>query len=228
MPHRRSRLKLQHQDLAVNADVRAAKLDPDDIGDRPDIVRRDQRSGAIVVRQVYDKSSGAPLDAGYGYRWVTEDGDEVPEADVQLYTVRDDAEQPFSKHDPTVGSDRVLTADTWIPVAQVDEYLVESIYELYGEDDVDVAQLFALAEHIRDFDEAPVVPFVLQASLYRQWGIITPFFFDEEFSVIVRVTTKKIEPDHRMPRLTDTELEAARKRAEAEASPTLDQESPFE
>ena len=228
MPHRKSRLKLQHQDLAVNADVRAAKLDPEDIGDRPEIIRRDQRSGGLVVRQVYDKASGDPLEEGYGYRWVNEDGEEVPDEDVQLYAVSDDEEEPFSKHEPTVGADRVLTAETWIPVAQVDEYLVESIYELYGEDEVDIAQLYELAEHIRDFDEAPVVPFVLQSSIYRQWGIVTPFFFDDEFSLIVRVTTQKIEPEHRMELLTDTELEAARERAEAEAAPTLDQESPFE
>lgn len=228
MPHRKSRLKLQHQNLAVNADVRAAKLDPEAIGDRPDIVRRDQRTGGLVVRQLYDKATGDALEEGYGYRWVNEDGEEVPAEDVQLYAVEDDEEQPFSKHEPTVGSDRVLTADTWIPVAQVGEYLVESIYELYGEDDVDVAQLYELAEHIREFDEAPVVPFVLQASMYRQWGVITPFFFEDAFSLIVRVTTQKIEPDHRMPVLSADELEAARERAEAESAPTLEQESPFE
>jgi hypothetical protein len=228
MPHRKSRLKLKHQDLAINADVRAAKLDPDDIGERPEIVRRDEQSDTLVVRQVYDKASGDPLEEGYGYRWVNEDGEEVPAEDVQLYTVEDEVERPFSKHEPTVGSDRVLTADTWIPVAQVDEYLVENVYELYGEDEVDVAQCYELAEHIRDFDEAPVVPFVLSASIYRQWGVITPVFFEDEFSLIVRVTTRKIEPEHRMPTLTAAELEEAMERAETADAPPLEQESPFE
>lgn len=228
MPDRKSRLKLSHQDLAVNADVRTAKLDPEDIGDRPEIVRRDQQSGSLVVRQTYDKASGDPLEEGYGYRWITEDGEEVPTEDIQLYAVSDDEEQPFSKHEPTVGSDRVITADTWIPVAKVDEYLVESIYEVYAEDDIDIAQLYEVAEHIRDFDEAPVVPFVMGSSMYRQWGIITPFFFDGDFSLIVRVTTQKIEPEHRMPILSETELDDAREQAETEEAPTLEQDSPFD
>lgn len=228
MPHRKSRLKLKHQDLAVNADIRAAKLDPEDIGDDPEIIRRDERTGGLLVRQVYDKESGEPLEEGYGYRWVNEEGEEVPDEDVQLYAVGDEEERPFSKHEPTVGSERVLTAETWIPVAQVDEYLVEKVYELYGEDAVDVAQLFELAEHIRDFDEAPVVPFVLQASIYRKWGIVTPIFYDEEFALIVRVTTRKIEPEHRMAVRTQEEVEEARERAEMEEAPTLEQESPFE
>ena len=228
MAHRKSRLKLNHQDLAVNADVRAAKLDAEDIGDRPEIIQRDQQSGGLVVRQVYDKASGEPLEEGYGYRWLNEESEEVPSEDLQLYAVEDDEEKPFSKHEPTVGSDRVLTADTWIPVAQIDEYLVESIYELYGDDDVDIAQLYELAEHIRDFDVAPVVPFVLRSSKYRQWGIITPFFFEDEFSLIVRLTTQKIEPEHRMDILSDAELEEASEQAEKEKAPTLNQESPFE
>ena len=228
MAHRKTRLKLKHQDLAINADVRTAKLDPEDVGDRPEIVRRDERSGDLVVRQVYDKASGEALAAGYGYRWVTEDGEEVPEEDVQLYAIEGDEEVPFSRREPTVGGERVLTAETWIPVASVDEYLVEPSYECWGEGDVGVAQLFELAEHIRDFDEAPVVPWVLQPSLYRSWGILTPYFFEDEFSLIVRVTDRKIEAEHRMPMLTAEELEAARERAEREEAPPLEQETPFE
>lgn len=228
MAHRKTRLKLKHQDLAINADVRSAKLDPEDVGDRPEIVRRDEQTGSLVVRQVYDKASGEALEEGYGYRWVTEEGEEVPEEDVQLYAIEDDEEVPFSKHEPTVGGERVLTAETWIPVATVDEYLVEHVYEVWGEEDVDVAQLFELAEHIRDFDEAPVVPWVLQPSIYRSWGIITPVFFDEEFALIVRVTDRKIEPEHRMPALSAEELEEAREELEREEAPPLEQEAPFE
>lgn len=227
MPHRKTRLKLKHQDLAINADIRTAKLSPDDIVERPETVRRDETSGSLVVRQIYDKASGEPLEDGYGYRWVNEDGEEVPKEDIQLFAIEDDEEQPFSKHEPTLGADRTVSADTWIPVATIDEYLVEKIYEVWGDDDEDIAQLYELAEHIRDFDEAPVVPFVLQPAMYKKWGIITPFFYEDSFSLIVRVTEQKIEPEHHMPMLTAADVAGGKADEGEEDAPTLEQDSPF-
>ncbi len=226
MAYRKTRLKLKHQDLAINADIRTAKLSPDDLEERPEVIRRDEQTGSLVIRQLYDKSSGEPLEEGYGYRWVNEDGEEVPKEDIQLFAIEDGEEQPFSLHEPTLGSDRTLSAETWIPVATIDEYLVDKIYELWGDDEEDIAQLYELAEHIREFDEAPVVPFVMQPAQYKSWGIITPFFFEDTFSLIIRVTDQKIEPEHQMPKLTEEEVAEA-KADEADAPP-LEQESPFE
>lgn len=226
MAHRKTRLKLNHQDLAINADVRTAKLSPENLVDHPDIIRRDERSGSLVVRQIYDKHSGDPLEEGYGYRWVNEDGEEVPKEDIQLFAVEDEEEQPFSKHEPTLGGERTLSAETWIPVAMIDEYLIEKIYELWGEEEEDISQLYELAEHIRDFDEAPVVPFVMQPSMYKSWAIITPFFFEDSFSLILRVTDQKIEPEHQMPLLTEEDLAEIEAKQDEEA-PTLEQDSPF-
>lgn len=228
MAHRKSRLKLDHQGLVINADVRTAKLSPEALVEQPEIIRRDAKTGSLVVRQLYDKESGDVLGEGYGYRWVDEDGEEVPSEDLQLFVVEGDEEQPFSMHEPTVGSDRTLTADTWIPVATIDEYLVNNIYELWAEDDVDILQLAKLADHIREFDEAPVIPFIMAKSLYQQWGIITPYFDEDTFAIIVRVTDHKIEAEHTMRVLTDEEVEEAEAKAEAEKAPKLEQESPFE
>lgn len=225
MAHRKTRLKLKHQDVSINADIRTAKLDPNALEDTPDIVRRDQQSGDLVVRQLYDKESGDPLSAGYGYRWVTESGEEIASEDIALHVVEDDEERAFSKYEPTLGSERTLTAETWIPVATIDAYLVERVYEAWGEDAVDIAQLFELAIHIRDFDEAPVVPFVLQPSQYQKWAIITPILYDDTFSLLFRVTSQKIEPEHRMPQqsLDDIEME----QPDVEGAEPLEQESPF-
>lgn len=227
MAYRRSRLKLRHQGLAINADVRAAKLSPEPVADEPEVVRRDARTGSVVTREVYDKQSGDRLEAGYGFRWVNEAGEEVPNDDVELYVVEDGEERPFSMHEPTVGDERTLSAETWIPVAAVDEYLVETTYELWGESRADVAQLYELAVHIRDLDEVPVVPFLVQPSVYRKWGIITPFFFDGSFALIVRVTDRKIRTERRMPVLTP-EYYAERGHRSGGEAPPLPQEPPFE
>lgn len=225
MAHRKTRLKLKHQDLSVNTDIRTRKLEPDALVDEPEIVRRDRTSGELVISQLYDKESGDPLEEGYGYRWMTESGEEVPGEDIGLYVVEDGEERAFSKHEPTLGSERTLTAETWIPVATIDEYLVERVYEAWGEDEIDVAQLYELATHIRDFDEAPVVPFVLQPSIYKKWGILTPVFYEDEFALLIRVTSQKIEPAHRMAQISPEDVEIPEE-VDEDAKP-IEQESPF-
>lgn len=228
MPARKSRLKLEHQGLAINADIRTAKLSPEALTEQPEVLRKDQKSGSPVVRQLYDKATGEPLEEGYGYRWINDDGEEVPSEDLALYVVEDDEERPFSMHEPTIGGSRTVTADTWIPVATIDEYLVENIYEVWGEENVDVLQLINLAEHIREFDEAPVIPFVMRESIYKQWAIVTPYFYEESFALIARVTDHKIAAEHMMPVLTEDEVAEAEEKAKAEQAPKLEQQSPFE
>jgi hypothetical protein len=224
MAYRKTRLTLSHQGLAINADIRTKKLDPEQLEAQPDIIRRDQQTGQLVIRQIYDKATEEPLEEGYGFRYVNEDGDEVPKEDVEEFVIEDGEERAFSKHEPTLGGDRTVEAITWIPVAEIDEYLVDRVYELWGEDDTDVVQLHELAVHIRDFEEAPVIPVVLKSANYKDWGIITPIFFEETFSLIIRVTSQKIEPDHRMEYLDESALEERETEGEA---PTLEQQSPF-
>lgn len=223
MSHRKTRLKLRHQDLAINADIRTKKLSPETVEDQPDIIRRDETSGELVVRQLYDKDTEEPLEDGYGYRWVTESGEEVPSEDIVEYVIEDNEEREISKHEPTLGRDRTLEALSWLPIARIDEYLIDRTYEVWAEEPPDVKQLLDLAEHIRDFEEAPVVPVVFQPAFYKNWGIITPQFFEDSFALVLRITSEKIEPEESMPYLDEEDLEAMQE----EEAPTLDQEAPF-
>lgn len=64
--------------------------------------------------------------------------------------------------------------------------------------------------------------------MYRNWGIVTPFFFEDAFSVVVRVTDRKIGPRHEMSIPSPEAVAEAEADAEAADAPTLEQESPFE
>lgn len=224
MPHRKSRLKINKQGVAVNADIRTAKLDPDDVVATPDIIQRDAETGLLVTTQTYDKASGDPLEEGYGYRYVNEEGEEVPRENITHYQIKDDEEQAFTLYEPTLGGGRTITPFTWIPVDTIDRYLIERTYEIWGEEDDDVVQLYELAELIRDYGEAPVIEVVFQKAKYNTWGIITPQFFEDTFALILRLTKQKITPEHEMPMLAEADLAA--KRAEEDA-PKLEQDSPF-
>ena len=222
MAHRKSRLKINKQGVAVNADIRTAKLDPASVVDSPDIIQRDAETGTLVTNQVYDKATGDPLEEGYGYRYINEEGEEVPREHLEYYQVRDGQEEAFTLHEPTLGAERTVSPFTWIPVGTIDRYLIERTYEIWGEEQEDIVQLHELAELIREYDEAPVIEVVLQKSKYKSWGIITPQFFEDTFALILRITKEKITPEHEMPQLTEEDLPE-----DEEAAPTLEQESPF-
>jgi hypothetical protein len=224
MAHRKSRLKIKHEGLAINADVRTAKLEVEAVTDRPDVVRRDASTGQLVVRQVYDKESGDPLPEGYGYRWINEDGDVVPSEAVELYRIDEDQERRFSKHEPTIGGERTIEPTTWIGLETIGEYLIERTYEIWGEEGSDVVQLYELAEHIRDTEQAPVIEVVFQPSMYKDWGIVTPDFYEREFSIIMRITSERIRPDHPMPGPDAIEWDDA----DIERPEPIEQESPFD
>lgn len=217
MAHRKSQLKLDKQDVAIDATVRTAKLDPEEVLTQPDVVRRDQQTGGRVHRETYDKATGERLAQGYGYRYVTDDGTEVPSDEIEFYRVSDGEEEQFALFEPTLGGERTITPVTWIPIHTVDRYLIERTYELWGEDAEDARELYRLAQLIRDYGEAPVIEVVLRESTRKSWGIITPQFFQDSFSLILRITRQRIEPEHRMPTF-----------AADEDAPRLEQEDPFE
>lgn len=216
---RKNRLKIKDDGLVVNADIRTEKLTETEIEDYTEIVRRDPQ-GSRVDRQVYDKESGEALEEGYGYRWVNEEGGEVDPDDVQYFEVVGGEEQRVEPHEPTLGRDRTLQPIRWVPLSELGEFLVTRTYEVWAEDGEDVSQLYELADHIRVHARAPVVPVVLQHSLQESWGIVTPQFYDDSFSLLMRVTRSRVEPQHHMPVLPQEDVDE-----EEERSPT--QESPF-
>lgn len=217
---RTNRLKLRHQGLVVNATIYSEKMTPESVDSRPEIVRRDPE-GRRVEREQYDKATGEPLAEGYGRRWVAEDGEPVEADEIRHYQRLGEDEEEIELHEPTLGRERTLEALDWIPVAELGEFLVDRTYEVWAEDDPDVAQLYDLAEHVRGTGMAPVVPVVLQRSVFRSWGIVTPYFYEDSFSLVMRVTDSRVSPEHEMPVRPDATGE------EPEEVRTAQQEWPF-
>jgi len=219
---RRNTLAVSRPGLTVNAEVRTEKLSPEDIEPKPEVVVRDERTGQRVERVQYDTATGEQLPEGHSYRWVNEDGEVVPDEALQYYEIVDGEERPVSRFEPTLGRGRTLSAERWIPLSRLGEFLVTRTYELWGEDDHDVAQLYELAEYVQTNWEPPVVPVVLQETLTKDWGILTPQFYDNDaFSIVMRVTRARVKPEHMMPIPEET--------AEDEAEfPTPQQEFPFD
>lgn len=220
---RRSRLRIQRGNLQIHPEVRTEKLTAERIQERPEIHRRGPR-GEPVERVAYDKETGEVLEEGYGFRWVTEEGREVPRDEVMHVEIVDGEAREVEPYTPTMGRSRTVEPVLWVDLDDVDTYLTRETYEMWGETQEDEEQLYELAYYIEAYDEAPVVPFVLRESLYESWAIITPVFHkeDETFSLVLRVTQERIRPRHHMePRRTRRVEEMA------EEAPRARQVAPF-
>lgn len=225
MATRKGIIQLAHEDLAVTARFETERLEPDEIEDAPDIARWDPETDQPVIRQRYvkpehDEIEGEPaLPSGtVGYRYVNEDGDEVPsERLVHVMRTEDGDVERVDKRPSTVKKDEVLPVEKWIPREDVGNFLVESTYELWGREAADEAALQELAEWIDEAGEVPMFVWLLQPEFYKTWGILVPEFNEDRsaFSLLVRVTRKTLEPTHEMPVLSEAEAEEVLEAAEA-------------
>lgn len=222
MAARKTRLRIDREDLKINALVRTKKIPERDIDDDPEIVRIDAETGQEVNKVVYDKASGEQLEEGYGYRYVNEDGQEVPKGDIEYYQILDeDHREKVEKFEATLGSERTVEPDKWINESEVDEFLVSKVYEMWGEEDEDTEQLYELMNYADETGKVPVIPVVFRKSFHKKWGMLTPYHDGDEFGILMQITTKKLTPEHEMETITPQEMK------EEQNSKTVEQNDPF-
>lgn len=217
MATRKGIIELARDDLIVRAHFETERLEPREIEDWPEIARWDAEADRPVVRERHVKESHEALEGEtalpngtVGYRYVTEGGEEVPKDRVTFVQVKPDGEVAEVKKRPsTVLKDEVVPVEKWVDRDAVEQFLVDDIYEVWGQEAEDEAELQELADHIEETGEAPMFVWMLQPTLYKTWGIMVPQFDEEaeEFSLFVKTTRKRIEPEHEMPLLEQSEVE---------------------
>lgn len=224
MATRKGIIQLTKEGLAVTARFETERLEAHDIEDGPDVTRWDTETDQPVIRQRYVKEAHDELDdepplpkGTVGYRYVNENGDEVPKERLTFVQLTPDGEaKEVEKRPSTVLTDEVVPVEKWVSRGAVEQFLTDSTYEVWGQEAEDEAELQELAEYIEDAGEAPMFVWMLQPSFYRTWGILVPQFDDEaeEFSLFVKTTRKRLEPDHEMPVLSQSEVEDLARDAE--------------
>ena len=207
MADKKNVLRIKQDGLNINANIRTSKLDAEKEAS-PEFVRRDAKTGQKVSRQYYDKGTGDDLNDGFGYYHVNEDGEEVPKEDIEYYQIfDDDHEEKVEPFEATMGAERTLKPTKWIPEQEADEFLISKMYEVYGEEDEDDAQLWDLAQYIDETGQAPVVNVVFRKGMKRYFGILTPYHDGDKFGMLLQLTVKKVNPTHEMETLTLDEVE---------------------
>ncbi|MFB6137031.1 MAG: hypothetical protein ABEJ42_01645 [Halobacteriaceae archaeon] len=225
MATRKAVVQVAHGDLAVTAHVETERLEAHEIESGPEVVRWDRETDQPVVRQRYVKETheeieGEPaLPSGtVGYRYVNEDGETVPgERVVHVQRTPEGEVERVEKRPTTVLKGEPLPVEKWVDLDDVSRFLVESTYEVWGQEAADEAALQELAEWVEEHRETPMFVWLLQPDFFKTWGVLVPTFTAdrESFSQLVKTTRKTVEPDHEMPVLSQSEVEDLIEAAEA-------------
>lgn len=224
MATRKGVIQLMREDLAVTARFETERMEAHEIEEGPEIARWDSETDQPVVRQRYVKETHSeiegepPLPKGtVGYRYVNEDGDEVPKERLTYVQLKPDGEvEEVEKRPSTVLKDEVLPVEKWVNREAVEQFLVDSTYEVWGREAEDEAELQKLAEYIDDAGEGPMFVWMLQPEFFKTWGILVPQFDEEReaFSLFVKTTRKRMESEHEMPVMSAAEVEEIRAETE--------------
>lgn len=176
-------LRAEADDLALQTEVRYAKMDSKDVDIALKIVAKSRSTGK-TVRYGYIGE--------YHKGYITEDGEEVPASDVEFYQVLGDEEIPVEKFKRT----KTIDVIKYIPMEKLDHYLIESQYEVWSED---IPALWKLSEWLRKNDKAAVARYSFGNSFKEYYALLYPHIEDGKFVLVMALTRTNLTFKHLMP-----------------------------
>ena len=169
---------------------------------RPYIVMRHE--GMLVTKKRFT-NDGKLLDTGEkdssgkklsGFHWshVREDGKIVDKKDVYFFNVKDEGEEEVSQFKRTAE----IKVIKEVPLANVDNYLITSHYELFHVEESSISALYEEAERYFKEDLAGICLFSWGNGFIQYYGILAPIMKDGQFVWILRLTETEIIYSHLM------------------------------
>ena len=187
----KAKLRAEAEGLAIEAEVRYARIDSRVVDDALQVEARSKSLGVKVERKLLGE---------YHYGYVTEDGREVPKEDVYYVQILGDKEIPVQKFKRT----KEINILKYIDRARLDGFLIESLYEMWSEN---IPALWKLAEWLNKTDKVAVAKYTFGNSFKDYYALIYPIIRDGEFVLVMALTRMNLEYKHLMP-ITNGTVEA--------------------
>jgi len=175
----------------MNVEVKYKKVSVNQLVPRPPIIMRHE--GKLVERKRVT-TDGELLDS---FHWVNfrEDGEEVSTKDVNYFQVKEDgteqAVRPFSRT-------KEIQVVKEVPAASVDNFLVQSYYELFHKDESIISALYEEAERYFKHDLAGIALFSWGNGFLQYYAIVYPIMREGKFVWVMKLTQTKIQYQHMM------------------------------
>ena len=212
--------------VPVKAHVKIGKLNPEDIIGVPEIVMED-RDGNKLDWVSIDNATGKVIGEGlkegqskYKRVLMNPKGQIIPKSEVQYKQRVGEKMKEVSPFESNIGKNKELKIEKIMPKEEINKYLIESTYQLVGQSDENDDELYSVAKDLFDKGMVGIVPIVFREGFKKQFGVITPIFHKDRFSVIVRITRARIEPSE----LTIPTKISVKKKVKV---PTVETKSPF-
>ena len=169
---------------------------------RPVIVMRNE--GMLVTKKRFT-NDGKLLDTGEkdssdkkltGFHWehVREDDKIVDKKTVHYFNVTDEGEKEVSQFSRT----KEIKIIKEVPAANVDNYLITSIYELFHVEDSEISTLYDEAERYFKEDLAGICLFSWGNGFIQYYGLLSPIMKDGKFVWILKLTETEVVYSHLM------------------------------
>jgi len=186
----------------TNCEVKYKKISVKQLVQRPYIVMRNE--GMLVTKKRFtndgtlldtdEKDSSGKKLSGFHWQHVREDGSMVDKKDVHFFNVTDEGEKEVSQFSRT----KEIKIIKEVPAANVDNYLITSIYELFHVEESSISSLYEEAERYFKEDLAGICLFSWGNGFIQYYGILVPIMKDGKFVWILRLTETEIIYSHLM------------------------------
>jgi len=191
----KAKLRAEAEGLAIETEVRYAKIDSRVVDDALQVEARSRSLGVKVERKLLGE---------YHYGYVTEEGEEVPKGDVYYVQILGDKEVPVEKFKRT----KEINVIKYIERAKLDNFLVEilslasmtivpqSLYEMWTEN---IPALWKLSEWLNKTDKVAVAKYTFGNSWKDYFALIYPVIREGKFVLVMALTRMNLEYKHMMP-----------------------------
>jgi hypothetical protein len=231
----KARLKYASENLAIDVEIRYEKVTSKELESRRKIIHKaimpdgqvvpvenkptprwnwrdnegkEYPDNAVRHEAILPNGQVVPVESksnSYKWAWQDSEGKEYPDNVVHHYEVTDNGEVEVSELERT----KELVITKTIPLNQVENFLIESQYEIWT--DQNIPGLYALAEELAKKDLAAVSRLSFGKGFTEYHAIIYPIKEDGKFLLTMILTKMRKHYKHWMPISNGTQVTAQAK-----------------
>jgi hypothetical protein len=166
-------LKFSDENLTLNIPIRYAKMDLKEIDKALKIIAKSKTTGKEVQYKYIGETRRA---------WIDIEGREYPKEDIEYYQELDNGELiTVSEFQRT----KIIEIIKLVPLNKLDEYLIESEYELWT--DKNIVGLLRFAKYLSEKDSMAVSKITF-GGFKEYYALIYPIFRQEGFVLVMALT----------------------------------------
>ena len=170
----------------INVEVKYKKISANNIVAKPEILRKTENGIKVESKRISDQGQIIQK-----LTWANfADGEQIEKKDIHYFQILEDGKEiPVSPFNRT----KEITIVKEINVANIEDFLIDSYYELYHVKDDEINELYREAERYFKEDIAGIALFSWGNGFQQYYALIKPIIRKNKFVWIMQLTQTKLE-----------------------------------